>query len=372
MTASKNWMSIMTDLSEGDSWYLQPGPDSDVILSTRIRVARNLADFPFPEFQKGDDAQRVETLVFDAFSQLEDADDWQLLSVSSMDKLGRQLLAERSILPTDVIDSGAGAVAVRTDGKMSCTINRRDHLHLAAVLPGFVPQDCLETVRTTDASIQKYLNFAGNKEFGYLTSRLKDTGTGMKVSCLLHLPSVHELGLQDTLFRSLVESGFDIYACFAPAGSEITSLGAWYRISTNHSFPLSETDQLAAITSAGRNIVEIERKSRQDIMLTKPTVVRDRVYRALAAVKFSKFITLREGVELISALKWGIDLGLLEGVSDSQLYSLLIRIQGGHLTFALRSGDVEFEKDVNTPEQRISRLRALIMQEDILPLEPVC
>ena len=361
----------MTDIAEGDSWYLQPGPESDVVLSTRIRVARNLADFPFPEFQKGDDAQRVETLVFDAFSQMEDADDWQLLSVSSMDKLGRQLLAERSILPTDIIDSGTGSVAVRTDGRMSCTVNRHDHVHLAAVMPGFVPSECLEKVRSADALLQKNLSFAGNKEFGYLTSRLKDTGTGMKVSCLLHLPSIHELELQDTLFRSLVDSGFDVYACFAPAGSEITSLGAWYRISTNHSFPLSETDQLAAITSAGRNIIEIERKARQDILLTKPTVVRDRVYRALAAVKFSKFISLREGVELISALKWGVDLGLLDGVSDCQLYSLLVRIQGGHLTFALRSGDFGFEKDVTSPEQKIARLRALIMQEDILPLEPV-
>lgn len=361
----------MTDIADSDSWYLQPGVDSDVVLSTRVRLARNLADFPFPEFHKGDDAMRVQTLIFDAFSQLDDADDWQLLSVSDMDKLGRQLLAERSILPTDIIDSGTGAVAVRTDGKMSCTINRHDHLHLSTVLPGFVPSECLDSVRSTDALLQKTLSFAGNKEFGYLTSRLKDTGTGMKISCLLHLPSVHELGLQDTLFRTLVDTGFDVYACFAPAGSEVTSLGAWFRISTNHAFPMSETDQLAAVTSAGHNIVEIERKSRQDLIITKPTIIRDRVYRALAAVKFSKFISLREGVELISALKWGIDLGLLEGVSDSQLYSLLIRIQGGHLTFALRSGDVEFEKDVTGPDQKIARLRALIMQEETLALEPV-
>lgn len=361
----------MTDVSEGDSWYLQPGTDSDVVLSTRIRLARNLADFPFPEFQKGDDAQRVQTLAFDAFSQLEDSDDWQLLSVSSMDKLGRQLLSERSILPTDMIESGSGAVAVRTDGKMSCTINRHDHLHLAYILPGFVPSECLDAIRSQDAVLQKSLSFAGNKEFGYLSSRLKDTGTGMKISCLLHLPSVHELGLQDTLFRSLVDSGFDVYACFAPAGAEVTSLGAWFRISTNHSFPMSETDQLAAVISTGHNIVEIERKSRQDLLITRPTVIRDRVYRALAAVKFSKFISLREGVELISALKWGVDLGLLEGMNDSQLYSLLVRIQGGHLTFALRSGEFDFEKDVNTPDQKIARLRALIMQEDTLALEPV-
>lgn len=361
----------MTDIVDKESWYLQPGTDSDVVLSTRIRLARNLADFPFPEFQKGDDAQRVEALAFDAFSQLDDADVWQLLSVSSMDELGRQLLAERSILPVDVIESGTGSVAIRTDGRMSCTINRRDHLHLSCVLPGFVPADCLDAVRTTDAILQKHLSFAGNKEFGYLTSRFKDTGTGMKISCLLHLPSVHELGLQDTLFRTLVETGFDVYACFAPAGSEITSLGAWFRISTNHSFPMSETDQLASIMSAGHNIVEIERKSRQDLLITKPTVIRDRVYRALAAVKFSKFISLREGVELISALKWGLDLGLLEGMTGSQLYSLLVRIQGGHLTFTLRSGEVEFEKDVNTPDQKIARLRALIMQEDIRALEPV-
>lgn len=361
----------MTDVVDGDSWYLQPGVDSDVVLSTRIRLARNLADFPFPEFQKGDDAMRVQTLVFDAFSQLEDSGDWQLLSVANMDKLGRQLLSERSILPSDVIDSGNGAVAVRTDGKMSCTINRHDHLHLSSVLPGFAPSECLEAVRTTDMFLQKNLSFAGNKEFGYLTSRFKDTGTGMKISCLLHLPSVHELGLQDTLFRTLVDTGFDVYACFAPAGSEVTSLGAWYRISTNHSFPMSETDQLAAISSAGHNIIEIERKSRQDLQITKPTIIRDRVYRALAAVKFSRFISLREGVELISALKWGIDLGLLEGISDSQLYSLLVRIQGGHLTFALRSGDFEYERDVITPEQKIARLRALVMQEETLALEPV-
>ena len=124
-----------TNLSS-DAWYAFDGPENDVVLSTRVRLARNLANFPFPSKFKDDDAFRVQTLVFDSFSHCEEPDKYQGVVASELDELGALILEERGVLDANSAKENGSGIIVRTDGKVSCAINTADHVRLSAFVPG--------------------------------------------------------------------------------------------------------------------------------------------------------------------------------------------------------------------------------------------
>ena len=356
----------MNNISVSPAWYSEKGLYDDVICSTRIRLARNLADFPFPIKLKEEDRERVQALIFDAFSRIENASEYQSLSVSDLELLGRLILAERGVLTQEMVEKNNTGVVIRGDGKISCTVNFNDHLHLASFSTGLNLQSNYELVSSIDSKLQDSLQFAGMPDFGYLSYRLRDTGTGMKISVMFHLPSLTHSGLESNIFKSLVNSGFDVYACFSTQANKTTkAIGGYYRVSTNSSFPTGETDQIAKISSVATQIMEAEKQARQDLIKNSPTLLKDKIYRALATIKYSRYITLSEGIELISAIKWGKNCNFFTGIEDSTLFALLYRIQSAHLGFVIRSGNFNFEEDVVTPEQQTNRLRALVLQETV-------
>lgn len=356
----------MNNITSNPAWYSEKGLHDDVICSTRIRLARNLADFPFPIKLKEEDRERVQALIFDAFSRLENSSEYQSLSVSDLELLGRLILAERGVLTQDMIEKNNTGVIIRGDGKISCTVNSFDHLHLASFSTGLNLQSNYNLISNVDTKLQESLQFAGMPDFGYLSYRLRDTGTGMKISIMFHLPSLTHSSLESNIFKSLANGGFDIYACFSTQVKTTTkAIGAYYRISTNSSFPCSETEQIAQITSVANQLMDAEIQARHDLIKNSPTLLKDKVYRALATIKYSRYITLSEGIELVSAIKWGKNCNFFTGIEDSTLYALLYRIQSAHLGFVIRSGNFNFEEDVVTPEQQTDRLRALVLQETI-------
>lgn len=356
----------MQNVIDQHTWYSNYGTDSDVVLSTRARLARNLSDFPFPEKMKFDDQNRVQTLIFDAFSKFQNSDEFQTLSVSNLEMLGRLVLVERGILTPDMIEKPETAVVIKNEGNISCTINRKDHIHIAAFSSGLEPFLTFDMASTIDKELQKNLQFVGNPDVGYVNSRLRDVGTGLKLSVMLHLPAISYEGLERKLFKSLSENGFDIFACFTTMqDSKTIPIGSFYRIATNSSYPESETDQIANLMAAVKNIIEIERKTRQELWLNKPTFIRDRIYKALAIIRFSRFITFGDGLEFISSLKFGYDLGIIQCNNPAMFFSMLFRVQNSHLAFVAKSGDFSFEKDVTLTEIKTDRLRSLILQEAV-------
>ena len=216
----------MNNLTSSPAWYSEKGIQDDVICSTRIRLARNLADFPFPSKLKDEDRERVQALIFDAFSRLENSSDYQSLSVSNLELLGRLILAERGVLTQDMVEKNNTGVVIRSDGKVSCTVNSFDHLHLSSFSTGLNLQENYELISSIDSKLQDSLQFAGMPDFGYLSYRLRDTGTGMKISMMLHLPALSYEGLEKNIFKSLVNCGFDIFACFSNQKNNKTNLSS--------------------------------------------------------------------------------------------------------------------------------------------------
>lgn len=354
-------MSISdSEISGGEPWYTYSGSDEDVVVSTRVRLVRNLANFPFPMRFRGDDCDRVQSLVLDSVSQFDDPDNYHTIDASALDELGTKVLTERGVLD---MPSGTGII-LRADGRVACVINSCDHVRISSFSSGLDCEGAMKECLSMDTGLQKTLQFAASFEFGYLTSNLNDTGSGMKLSLRVHLPSLSFAGLLENLFRDLKEKGFSVSAAFGTGGSYGASLGAYYHIFTTNACSGSEFDQMAGLEAAGKYICETERKIRTECADNKPTEIHNSVLRSYALAKFSALVSLREAVEIISAVKWGLDLGIIAGIDDSTLCGLLYRIQNGHLEYLLKNGSFSFEKDIeNSLPQKTDRLRAIILQE---------
>jgi|GEM_PF-165795 len=358
-----------------DSWYTYAGEENDVVLSSRARLARNLANFPFPSRLRGDDGERIQSIITDAFNRMPDCEDFQAVCIKDLDTLGSKILDERGILSETDAASGKAAdeeIILRKDGRLACTVNVLDHLRISSFESGLNFDKTVELSRNIDMQLQKSIQFAASYDYGFLTSSIADAGSGMKLSIRVHLPSLSMLGRIRTAIQSLSSSNVAFKASYGSGsagsvsgnGGMIITLGASYDIYTVDCQTGSEYDQVAAIVSAGKKICELERLAREECKRTMESTARNYLYRALALARSSMFIPLREGIDIVSGVKWGLDLGYVTGTSDSELFALLFRIQEGHLEYVLKNGNFTFENDVSgNRTKEDARLRAIIFQE---------
>jgi protein arginine kinase len=358
----------VTTAEGGDAWYTASGPDDDVVLSTRLRLARNLVNFPFPAYERGDDGERVLSLVFDSFAHLRTPDDYQTSRVDRLAPLRKKLLFERGFIPS--LESNAAnlppvGIVLKTDGRIVCTVNDTDHIRLAAFASGLDTERVWQLCRDLDSEMQKSLQFAAAYETGFLTSSLFDAGSGMRVSAHVHLAATELAGNEELLavLTTINDRGFTVEHCFGPGAGGLP-LGSYYRIRNMNSFDGSEFDQIASLAAVTKYVIDMERNFRSIIAQNMPTTLRNRVYRAFAAVKYGRFMDEAEAIGLISDIGLGKDTGLITGVEYSALSALFYRIKDAHLELIIRSGNFAFEGDVEASDAlKVKRMRALIVQE---------
>lgn len=355
-----------------DAWYAQDGFENDIVLSTRVRVSRNLADFTFPSVLNGEDAQRIQNMIFDSFSHCSNPDLYQAIPCSGLDTIGAKILAERGVIESSTLKDQGTGIVMRTDGKVCCTVNDQDHVRISSFTAGLDCEKVWANCKAVDDELQNFVQFAASFEFGYLTRNIKDAGSGMKISCRVHLPSITFTERLKECVVELTKQNIDIRPCFGAGSQSSSALGSFYQISTKNGGSGSEAEQMAGLTGAVKYLVEKERSLKFDCKKKKYTQLKNKISRAFALSKYSSLITLREGVEIINDLKWGINLELLTGLSNSQLTALLYRIQEGHLEYVIKSGTFTFPEDIQEDEAlKIQRLRSLILQETIEDLKTV-
>lgn len=352
------------------SWYLCDGNDRDVIISTRLRFARNLANFPFPQKFKGDDDSRVNALILDAFSKLKNAQNYSTLDFSSLAYDSKIILNERGILKNiqnngDVVNGlNPKTIIMSENGKTCCSINAGDHIHLWTFESGLNFRKAFEELSRIDSSLQDNLQFAADYDFGYLTTAFRDSGSGMKLSARIHIPCIVNAGKFVELMEYLNKNNCIATPGFAQISDKTSSAGCFFHISNNSSIKGSEIDQIAEMESICKYIAELERKMRQDFSISKKTIAKNAVIRAFFIARFSLLISLKEAVDIISDIMQGLNFGFISGIDENELSSLLYEIQNGHITFLLRSSSFNFSKDIEADERlKLDHLRAVIIQE---------
>lgn len=366
-------------LSSGTVWYAQEGPEQDVVLATRIRLVRNLANFVFPSEASVDDLERVQALVFDAFSKADNPDRFQHIGVNQLDFSARQLLAERGVLPErnyaereinsqniDIVRKyeWEPGIVVRTDGRVSCLVNGDNHVAIVSYTAGYNIGETWALGKEIDSVLQKSLQFAASYDFGYLTSDLMDAGSGMQLSVRLFLPGLlHSQKIKETI-EKLSKQNCLLEPVYGGTTVPFEALGAYYQLTSRYCFTGNEENQVAEFDTVVMTLCASERKARQELITQKPTVLQHIISKMFAVAKFSKFLECSEAIEIVSAMNLGVSAKAVLGIDFSELYALLYRVRNGHINYLKQSSSFLFEKDVTENTSLVtSRLRCLLVQE---------
>ncbi|MCQ2241083.1 hypothetical protein [Treponema sp.] len=369
-------MAKKNNSAVSDAWYTSAGINQDVVVSSCSTLRRNLANFPFPSRLHESEAARIQSIMFDAFNFLPDAGEYQAVSLEKLDDVGRKIMHERSILESTQILKGG--IIMRNDGRLACTVNTDDHVVMSSFKTGLALDDTTRSVYDVDCELQKHVQYAASYDFGYLTNFVLNSGSGLTLSAVLHLPSCSLLQEVGNLAQKLSEEGFDLRARYGSGGfdnvsgygSRGSALGAYYRLTTKSSAGGTEIEQLASMRVAVQEVMKAEVNARKKCRSSHVTEIANYTYRSLALAKSSFFINLRESVDIISGVKFGADLGILNGIESTELHALLYRVQEGHLEYVLNTGKFKFEKDIqDNKAKQIERLRALILQESFEGIE---
>lgn len=351
---------------QNNEWYANPGAESSIVLSTRVRLVRNLADFPFPSKYRNDDALRVKNLIFDGFLKSDDADSFQTMGVASFDYISSQVLIERSLIEKSTLQSPGGGIIMRIKGQEAysgfvCTINDKDHLRISCFSSGFNLEFPFSVCKKTDLLLQESLQFAWTKECGYLASSINDIGSGMKLSARLVLPSTVFLGKMDELKSEINTKKYSL----VPAFPESVSRNI-FQFSSTFCAEDSEIEQLASFEGCVRTLIEHEKKNTIIVKEKYLTKAKDFILKYFGTVKFSLLLDFDISLAVISALKWGKNLGIITGISDEDIASLIFRLQEFHLRMSIKNQNFVFPEDIKDDEkEKAAFIRSIILQETV-------
>ena len=288
-------------------------------------------------------------------------------SVMPYERIKNYYPVQQSLIAKNIIkdnkDFDCTSVIINNDGTTSCLVNETDHIRLQCFTSGLDTEKLMQRIYKTDEFLQNYLQFAASLKFGYLTSQIKDCGTGMKISIRIFIPAIVFAGKFESIISLVQEKRFCIRPLFQPKDTADFS-NCIFDIFAGNASEGTEFDQMVAIQGLCLLILKTERKIRSDFADNNRTIVQNFVNRAYAKVMYSLLTTYQEGVDIICAVKWGLQTKVLTGITEKELNALLYRTKSGLVSFLLGNVKMTFADDIkNSPDLQIQRLRTIILQQ---------
>ena len=305
-------------------WYQKNGADSDVVISTRIRLARDLAHLPFPARMTAEQREDVINQVFGAFPDKENC----AFSFHRMEEFSpRALLSmvERHLISREFASNTNGrALLVSEDEGVSVMIGEEDHLRMQVMRAGFDLDSAWQEATCWDDYLDTRLHFAFDERLGYLTQCPTNLGTGMRASVMLHLPALQEKGIVQQLVTTVSKLGLTIRGIY---GEGSKPEGALYQLSNQVTLGITEQEAIDNLRGIVAQIVREERSCRES--LKDSVAFEDRVYRSLGILQNARLLTGGEFMALASQVRMGVALGLVDTITLETLDSLLIDAGAG-------------------------------------------
>lgn len=334
----------MTEIAGGQVWFRLMGPDADVAMSTRIRLARNVEGYPFPGFIADDARADLETKLKGWIGKAQVADDIQYQNLNSLPTLQRTLLVEKHIISRELANgSGDRGVTFGADELISVMTNEEDHLRIQVLRTGLKLAEAFETIRRIDQKLEKEIPYAYSEQFGYLTACPTNCGTGMRISVMLHLPALVLLNQIQKVFQAATKVGLTVRGFY---GEGTNASGDFFQISNQHTLGRTEDESLAVVERIVTKIVEYERGVRKHLMESNRMLLEDKVWRSLGVLRYARKLTSEEAMELLSAVRLGVTMNLVPGLNIADVNELFVLTQPAHLQ-ALKGRVLEApERDV--------------------------
>jgi protein arginine kinase len=311
-------------------WLRGQGPQSEIVISSRIRLARNLASYPFIRRCSDADRVAVERTFREAIATVPEWKSLIYVNVSAdLSSIDRQFLVERQLISRELSEaSGARSVFIDHQETYSLMINEEDHLRMQVMHSGLDLDAAWQQISQMDDWLDERVPYAFHERLGYLTACPTNVGTGMRVSVMLHLPALVITQQIEKVFRSLQKMGLAVRGLY---GEGSQAMGDFYQISNQVTLGRSETDLLKQVAEVIPVIIDYEHQARAFLVKESRKDLHDRVSRAYGILCTAQTISSEETLHLLSSVRMGIYLGLIKDLEIPTINKLFIHTQPAHL-----------------------------------------
>ena len=313
-------------------WYESDGKDTDVVISTRIRLARNLSDKPFPGKMSAEDANEIITKTKTAL----EGENLDFINVSAAEPLYNTILLEDHLVSSELISSKTPC-GVFVSENLSIMVNEEDHLRIQCIHSGYDLEKTYREISAIDSKLEKSLGFAFSEKYGYLTKCPTNAGTGMRASVMLHLPALTISENINTIINAVSKLGVAVRGMYG----ENSSANAFiYQVSNQLTLGISEEETLNKLRDVVDMIIEKERHICKTLYDNNPIAFSDKVFRAFGTLANAYTMSTKEFMSLVPYVKMGICAGIFENLSATELNKLIITMQPAHVTKLLGDDNI--------------------------------
>ena len=358
---------LSTIFDRGLGWLDASGPDSDIVLSTRVRLARNLQGYAFGPQSRVNDRRAVLARVRRTADKVELLAEASVHPLAELDGGTRRMLLERRLISQDLLDEKsdpellrrAAAVVLSARDPVSVMVNEEDHLRLQALVSGLALEGAWGMVDGLDEDLGRELPYAYDHELGYLTSCPTNVGTGLRASVLIHLPGLvltKEIG---RVLQGLSQVGLTFRGLYGE-GSEV--VGNFFQVSNQTTLGKTEEDLVDHLDRIVRQVIEYERRARRVLLRDAYQVTEDKIWRAYGLLRYARSLAFEEMMNLLSGVRLGAALKLLPGLRVYSLNKIMIFTQSAHLEDAARRKLPPGERDAH----RATYVRRILATEGVV------
>ena len=321
----------LSDLTNhAGEWLRGNGPMSEIVISSRIRLARNLGGFPFLTRCSRHQRQAIETRARETILGASVAPQMFYVDLESAPEIDRQLMVERHLISKPHAGAeGARGVAIGENETLSIMVNEEDHLRIQVLRSGLQLDEAWEQINRIDDVLESKLDYAFHPRFGYLTACPTNVGTGIRVSVMLHLPALKLTGEIEKVFRAAKELRLAVRGLYGE-GTEAT--GDFYQISNQTTLGKTEEEIISDFRGVViPKIIDYERHARRTLLDDRTVALDDKVSRALGLLRSARLIASEETLLLLSHLRMGVNLGRVKDIDIRTINELFLLTQPAHL-----------------------------------------
>ncbi len=307
-------------------WMEGSGPEAEVVISVRVRIARNLVGLPFPYLATDEQTAEIQNIIAGAAAkQGPKFREFSFLRMEDLDGLQKQILVEKHLIsPFLARNSHNGALFLRKDGSISIMINEEDHLRIQCILPGLQLEEAWREADNYDDLLESKIDFAYDERYGYLTACPTNVGTGLRASVMLHLPALIITKQVNRLLTALSQVGLTVRGLYGE-GTEI--IGNLVQISNQITLGQPESEILRNLEGVTRQVISQEQSARQALLNAGRDKLADRAWRAYGLLNYAQMMSSHEAMQLMSDFRLGFDLGLIKGFDRNLLNEMLVLIR---------------------------------------------
>ena len=309
-------------------WYKNQNENDDIMVSTRVRFARNLGEYPFPNAMKREDMDAAKKKIFDALDAERDIfpGGFRKINMSDNDMTGRQVMVEKHLISSELAGKNDASAAIGADDEVSIMLMVEDLIRLQVIKGGFAVREAFDEANMVDDAIERHCGYAFSEKFGYLTACPTNTGTGMRVSVMMHLPALTMTGNIDKIIASASKLGLAVRGLY---GEGSKAYGSLYQLSNQITLGFSEQEIIAKLENIAGQIKKHEEDARAAIK-DKPEVA-DRLWRSLGTLHYARTISSREAKALLSDYILGNSMGIIDEKIKQSPIELMVLTEPAHI-----------------------------------------